>query len=125
MIEYNKINIKLSNLQLSRFKTAVKNNQGTTIRIRAKNFNSDNLPHELLLTQRQITKLENSIKNNMAIDIKLSKSQIKKIIMSGGNLGALLSKFIGPLTKIAKTLVTKIIPTLALSTAISGIDAGI
>ena len=45
--------------------------------------------------------------------------------MSGGNLGALLSKFIGPLTKIAKTLVTKIIPTLALSTAISGIDAGI
>ena len=78
MIEYNKINIKLSNLQLSRFKTAVKNNQGTTIRIRAKNFNSDNLPHELLLTQRQITKLENSIKNNMAIDIKLSKSEIKK-----------------------------------------------
>ena len=57
MIEYNKINLKLSNLQLSKLKTAAKNNEGRTLRISSKNFNSDNLPHELFLTQRQITKL--------------------------------------------------------------------
>ena len=38
-------------------------------------FNSQDLPHELFLTQRQITKLRNSIENNMSIDIKLSKAK--------------------------------------------------
>ena len=57
MVEYDKINAKLSNMQLSKLKTAVKNNEGTTLRINSKNFNSDNLPHELFLTQRQITRL--------------------------------------------------------------------
>ena len=58
----------------------------------------------------------------MSADIKLSKAQIRKIIMSGRNLGALLSKFAGPLIKTAKPLVTKILPTLGLSAAMSGID---
>ena len=48
--EYNKINVKLSNLQLNKLKTAVKNNEGTTLRISAKMFNSKDLSHELLLT---------------------------------------------------------------------------
>ena len=61
MVEYNKINVKLSNLQGSKLKTAVKNNEGTTLRISSKMFNSDNLPHELFLTQRQKTKLRNSL----------------------------------------------------------------
>ena len=39
MIEYNKVNFKLSNLQLSKLKYAVKNNEGTTLRISAKMFN--------------------------------------------------------------------------------------
>ena len=73
MVEYNKVNAKLSNLQLSKLKTAVKINKGTTLRISSKMFNSDNLPHELFLTQRQITKLRNNIENNMSTDIKLSK----------------------------------------------------
>ena len=47
MIEYNKINIKFSNLQLSKLKATVKNNKGTTLRISSKIFNLDNLPHEL------------------------------------------------------------------------------
>ena len=78
MVEYNKINAKLSNIQLSKLKNTVKNNEGTTLRISSKNFNSDNLPHELFLTQRQITKRRNNIENNMSSDIKLSKAQIKK-----------------------------------------------
>ena len=43
-------------------------------------FNSDNLPHELLLTTRQTTKLRNAIENNMSTDIKLPQAQISKII---------------------------------------------
>ena len=58
---------------MSKLKNAVKNNEGTTLGISAKMFNADNLPHELFLTQRQTTKLRNGIKNNMSIDIKLSK----------------------------------------------------
>ena len=84
MIEYNTVNAKLSNSQLNKLRSVVKNKQGATLRINAKMFNSDNLPHELLLTTRQTTKLRNAIENNMSTDQKLSKAQISKIIQSGG-----------------------------------------
>ena len=79
MVGYNKINTKLPNLQLSKLKTVVKNNEGTTLRISNKKFNKEKLPHELFLTERQITKLRNKIENNMSTDIKLSRAQINKI----------------------------------------------
>ena len=47
-------------------------------------FNSNDLPHELLLTARQKTKIRNAFNNNTYTDIKLSKAQINKIIQSGG-----------------------------------------
>ena len=83
MVEYNTVNVKLSNLQFNKLRSAVKNKQGTTLRIGARMFNGNNLPHELFSTQRQITKLRNNIENNMSTDIKLSKAQISKIIQSG------------------------------------------
>ena len=83
-------NVKLSNSQLNKLKSAVKNQTGTTLRMNAKMFNGNSLPHELLLTTRQTTKLRNATENNMATDIKLSKAQISKIIQSGGFLGNLL-----------------------------------
>ena len=55
-------------------------------------FDGNDLPHELLLTTRQKTKLRNAFNNNTSADIKLSKVQIAKIIQSGGFLGSLLSK---------------------------------
>ena len=48
MVEYKTINVKLSDSQLNRLKSAVKNKQGTTLRMDAKMFNGNNLPHELL-----------------------------------------------------------------------------
>ena len=77
MVEYTKVNVKLTNLQLSKFKKVVKNNDGATLRISIKNFNKDELPHELLLTTRQSTKLRNAINSNLATDIKFSKTQLK------------------------------------------------
>ena len=52
MVEYNTINTKLSNLQLSKLKIAVKNNKGTTLRLGTKNFDKEELPNELFLTRK-------------------------------------------------------------------------
>ena len=54
-----------------------------------KMFNGNDLPHQLLLTTRQKTKLRNDFNNNMSTDLKLSKAQISSIIQSGGFLGSL------------------------------------
>ena len=74
MVEYSKVNVKLSDKQLKYLKDEVKNNTGTTLRISLKILNESNLPHELLLTTRQKTKLRNAFNNNMSTDIKLSKA---------------------------------------------------
>ena len=84
MVEYNTINVKLSNSQLNKLKNTVKNNQGTTLRMNATMFSANNLTHELLRTTKQTTKLRNPIENNMPNDIKLPKAQISKIIQFGG-----------------------------------------
>ena len=76
MVEYTKVIVKLRNLQLSKLKKAVKSNEGATLRIGIKNFNKEALPHELLLTTRQSTKLRNATNKNLATVIKLSKAQI-------------------------------------------------
>ena len=101
MVEYSKVNVRLSNVQLKKLKDAVKDNTGTTLRINLKMFDGNDLPHELLLTTRQKTKLRNAFNNNTSADIKLSKAQINKIIQSGGFLGFLLCKLASPLMKIA------------------------
>ena len=125
MVEYTKVNVKLTSLQLSKLKKAVKNNDGATLRISIKNFNKDGLPHELLLTTRQSTKLRNAINNNLATDIKCSKAQLKKLIQSGGFLGKLLSKLAGPLMKVAMPLAKNVLAPLGSTTAMSAIDGGI
>ena len=114
MVEYSEINCKLTNLQLNKIKKAVKSNEGATLRLGTRNFNKDEHPHELLLTTRQNTKLRNALNNNSANDIKLSKAQIKKIIQSGGFLGKLLSKLVGPLMKAALPLPKNVLAPLGL-----------
>ena len=81
------MNVKLSDTQIKKLKTAVKNKAGIALRISLKMFNGDDLSHELLLTTRQKIKLRNAFNNNMSTDLKLSKAQISKIIQSGGFLG--------------------------------------
>ena len=104
---------------------SVKSNEGAILRLRIKNFNKDELPHELLVTTRRNTKLRNAINNNLATDIRLSKAQIKKLIQSGGFSGKLLSKLAGPLTKVAMPLAKNVLASLGLTAAISAIDGSI
>ena len=122
MVEYTKVNVKLTHLQLSKSKKAVKNNDSTTLRIGIKKIDKEDLPHELLLTTRQNTKLRNAINNNLLTDVNFSKAQIKKIIRSGGFLGKLLSKLAGPLMKVAMPLAKNVLAPLGLTAAISPID---
>ena len=94
-----------------------------------KRFAENDLPHELLLTTREKTKLRNVFNNNMSTDLKLSRAQISKIIQSGRFLGRLL----GPLLKTGLPLIKNVIKPLAKSVLIplgltaeaSAADAGI
>ena len=125
MVEYSKINCKLTNLQLNKLKKAIKSNEGLTLRLSTKNFNKDEVPHGLLLTTRQNTKFRNALNNNSATDIKLSKAQIKKLIQSRGFLGKLLSKLAGPLMNVAMPLAKNVLAPLGLTAAMSAIDGSI
>ena len=125
MVKYSKVNVKLTDTQLKKLKDAVKDNTGATLRMNLRMINGNNLPHELLLTERQKTKLRNAFNNNMSTDIKLSKAQITKIIQFRGFLGSLLSKLAGSLMKIAVRLAKNILAPLGITAAASAIDAGI
>ena len=107
MVEYSKVNVKLSDTQLKKLKTAVKDKTGTTLRMSLKMFAGNDLPHELLLKTSQKTKLRNAFINNMSNHLKLSRAQISKIMQYGGFLGSLLSKLVAPLVKVAILLAKK------------------
>ena len=88
MIQYNSLNIKLSNSHLNKLKSAIKNKTEVVLRPPS-NMNSDNetnFPHKLLLTNRQVTNLRKAFANYLSTDIKLSKAQLSKMIQSGGSL---------------------------------------
>ena len=87
-------------------------------------FDENNLPHELLLTTRQKTKLRNASINNMSTGLKLSKAQISKIIQAGGFLGSLLSKVAGPLMKLAIPLAKNVLAPLGIIAPALAIDGG-
>ena len=84
-----------------------------------------NFPHELLLTNRQVANIRKAFAKNTSTDIKLSKTQLSKMIQSGGFLGKLLGKLAGPLMKVAMPLAKNVLPPLGLSAARSAIDGGI
>ena len=97
MTPYNSLNVKLSNSQLSKLKSAIKNETDVVIRLSSNMIgnsgDSTNFPYELLLTSRQVASLRKAFANHLSTGIKLSKTQSSKMIQSGGFLGKLL----GPL----------------------------
>ena len=84
-----------------------------------------NFPHELLLTNRQVANIRKAFAKNTSADIKLSKTQLSKMIQSGGFLGNLLGKLVGPLMKVAVTLANNVLAPLGISAAMSAIDGSI
>ena len=84
-----------------------------------------NFPHELLLTNRQVANIRKAFAKNTSTDIKMSKTQLSKMIKSGGFLGNLLSKLAGPLMKVAMPLAKNVLAPLGLTAAMSAIDGSI
>ena len=105
MTQYNSLNVKLSNSQLNKFKSAIKNETEVILRL-SSNMIGDNetdFPHKLLLADRQVANLRKAFDNKSSTDIKLSKTQLSTMIQSGGFLGRLL----GSLLKTGLSLIKK------------------
>ena len=99
MDQYNSLNVKLSNSQINKLKSATKNKREVVLRLTSNMINNSdeiNFPHELLLTNRQVENLLKAFVNNSSTDIKQSKTRLSKMMQSGEFLGRLL----GPLLKI-------------------------
>ena len=111
MTQYNSLNIKLPNSQLSKLKSAKINESEVVLRLSSNIIgdNETNFPHKLLLTNRQVANLRKAFADKSSTDIKLSKTQISKMIQSGGFLGRLL----GPLLKTGLPLIKNVIKPLA------------
>ena len=78
-----------------------------------------------MLTNRQVANIRKAFANHSSIDIKLSKTELSKIIQSGGFLGNLLGKLAGPLMKVAMPLAKNVLALLRISAAMSAIDGSI
>ena len=119
MTQYNSSNVKLSSSQLNKSKSAIKNETDVVLRLPSNMIgNSDNetnFPHKLLLTNRQVASLRKAFANYLSTDIKLSKTQLCKMIQSGGFFGRLLR----PLLNTGLPLMKNVIQTLAKSVLIS------
>ena len=111
--KYNSLIVKLSNSQLNKLKSTIKNESELVLRLSPNMIddNETNFPHELLLTNRQVANICIAFANHSSTDIKLSKSQLSKMIQSGGFLGRLL----GPLLKTGLLLIKNVIKPLAKS----------
>ena len=84
MTQYNSLNVKLSNSQLNKLKSSIKNETDVVLRISSSmvgNSNDNtNFPHEILLTNRQVANIRKVFANHSLTDIKLSKTQLSKMI---------------------------------------------
>ena len=118
MTQYNSLNIKLSNSQLNKLKSAIKNNTFAILRLSSNIIaNSDdetNFPHKLLITNRQVSSLRKTFTNHTSACIKLSNTQLSNMIQLGGFLDRLL----GPLLRTGLPLMKSVIQTLAKSVLI-------
>ena len=79
MTQYNSLNVKLSNSQLNKLKSSIKNETDIVLRISPNmvtnsNDNNTNFPHELLLTNRKVANIRKAFAKNTSTDIKLSKT---------------------------------------------------
>ena len=128
MTQYNSLNVKLSNSQLNKFKSTIKNETEVFLRLSSNIIgdNETNFPHKLLLTNRQVSNLRQSSANNSSTDVKLSKPQLSKMTQ-------FLSRLLGPLLKtglplkksVFKPLVKSDLIPLGLTAAASAADARI
>ena len=127
MIQYNSLNVKLSNSELNKLKSAIKNETDAVLRLSSNMIgNSDDeisFPHKLLLTDRQVANLRKALTTHQLV-LNCQKQDYLRLIQYGGFLGRLL----GPLLKTGLPLLKSVIKPLGLldlTVASSVTDAGV
>ena len=132
MTQYNRVNVNQIP-QLNKLKSAIKNENDVVTRL-SHNMIGDsndktNFPHESLLTNREVSSIRKTFSNNSSVDIKFSKTQLSKMIQSGGFLGKLLGPLLKTRLPLIKNLITplakSVLIPLGLTAAASTADAGI
>ena len=106
------MNVKLSNSELNKLKSAKKNGTDVLLRLSSSmvgNSNDEvNFPHKLLLTNRQILSLRKAFANHTSVDVKLSKVQLTKMQKGG------FSKFLMPFLKSGLPLLKSVVKPLSM-----------
>ena len=103
MTQYNSLNVKLSNSQLDKLKSAIENETKVALRLSSNMVSDDetNFPHKLLSTNRQVSNLRKAFADKSSTDIKLSKTQLSKMIQSV----RFFDRLLGPLLKTGLQLI--------------------
>ena len=131
MTQYNSLNVKLSNSQLNKLKSAIKNETDVVLRLSSNMVGNStgetNFPHKLFLTNRQVAYLRKAFVKHTSTDIKLSKTQLSKMIQSEGFLGRLLGLLLRTvlslMKNVIKLLAKGVLVPLGLTAAASAADA--
>ena len=126
MTQYNSLNVKLSNSQLNKLKSAINNETEVILRLSSNMIgdNEINFPLKLLLTSRQVTNLRIAFANHLSTDIKFSK-MIQWGAFLGRLLGSLLKTGLPLIENVIKPLAKSVLIPLGLTAAGSAADAGI
>ena len=112
-------NVKLSNSQLNKLKSGIKNSSEVTLNLSSNviddSNDESNCPCKLLLADRQTSKVHKSFENNFWGNMKLSKTQLSKIVPSAGFLG----RFLRPLRRAGSQLGNNVLIPVAKIVVIS------
>ena len=80
MTQCNRLKVKLSDSQLDKLKSAIKNEIAVVLRLSPNMIGDSNdkasFLHELLLTDKQISSIRKVFSNNSSADIKFPKTQL-------------------------------------------------
>ena len=114
MTTYIEYGVTLSDGQKSKLFAAIKNKSPLTLRLKHSQLQGSD---ELMLTQRQIAKIQKSLANGTGSDIKISKTQITRSVKHGGNLFTSLISLGTKLLPFATKAVSKAAPAIATGAA--------
>ena len=129
MTKYNTLNLKLPNSQPNKLKLGIKYATEVILQILSNvagdSNDENNFPYKLLLTNMQVLKLRKAFANGSLTNIKLSKTQLHKIVFLGRLLGPLLKAGLPLIRNALKTLAKSVLITLGLTAAASPTYAAI
>ena len=114
MTTYIEYGVTLTDGQKSKLASAILNKSPLTLRLKHSHLQGSD---ELMLTQRQITKIKKSLRNGTGSDIKISKTQIRKSVKHGGNLFSSLASIGAKVLPYAIKGISKAVPALATGAA--------